>query len=142
MQGEYINNARDLDRRYRSDHKIEECIKSHGPILPLVFGAFGEVNSRFNDLVDALAAHGSTNHWRTMLADNATDAKAPLIDRIRCSLGMAIHRANSDLILNRVNYVGPHAAGAATRRAQQEQRWWGGEIGSRRAHRRTHAWRH
>ena len=82
-----------------------------------------------------------------MLSTGSDAAKAPLVNRIRRSIGMSIHRANANLILNRVNLVGPHAAGAATRRAQSEEYWWG-QAGPQNLHwdsaasNRYHGWNH
>ena len=147
IQSEYVRKARALDTRYRNDHQVEQRLQSFGAILPLVFGPFNEVNSRFNTLVDAMATHGATSLWRSMLAKDAAMAKGPLLNRMRRSIGMAMHRANADLILNRVSLVGPHAEGAANRRAQTEARWWG-PAGPASVHhdsaasRRYHGWGH
>ena len=60
---------------------------------------------------------------------------------------MAMHRANANLILNRITQVGYHAEGAATRRAQVENQWWGpaGLAGIHAevvASRQYHGWAH
>ena len=113
----------------------------------LVFGPFNEVNSKFNMLIDAIPTHGATNLWRSMIARDATTAKGPLLQRLRRTIGMAMHRANANLILNRITQVGYHAEGAATRRAQVENRWWGpaGPAGIHAevvASRQYHGWAH
>ena len=147
VNNEYLRKAQNLDATYRDDHQVEARLRSFGAVLPLVFGPFNDVNSRFNTLVDALATHGATNLWRSMLARDASKAKGPLLHRMRRSIGMAMHRANADLILNRVTLIGPHAEGAATRRAQTEARWWGpagpaGINAESAASRRYHGWGH
>ena len=65
----------------------------------LVFGPFNEVNSKFNMLIDAIPTHGATNLWRSMIARDATTAKGPLLQRLRRTIGMAMHRANANSLI-------------------------------------------
>ena len=87
-----------------------------GPIHPLVFGAFNDVNEGFEDLVRAMVDYGASQLWRPMLARNIAEARGALYWKIRRTIGMTMHRANADLILHRAPRVGGRAAAAEDRR--------------------------
>ena len=96
---------------------VERRLMSYGKIHPLVFGAFNDVNQGFEDLIKALADYGAAQLWRPMLARNMNEARGALFWKLRRTIGMAMHRANADLVLHRVPRVGGRTAAAEDRRA-------------------------
>ena len=95
---------------------VQSRLAQLGPIHPLVFGAFNDVNKGFEDLVRAMVDYGASQLWRPMLARNIAEARGALYWKIRRTIGMTMHRANADLILHRVPRVGSRAAAAEDRR--------------------------
>lgn len=81
IQIEHICKARTHDATYRDDHQVEARLRSFGAILPVVFGAFNNVNPRFSTLE-------STKLWRSMMARDENAAKGPLLHRMRRAIGM------------------------------------------------------
>ena len=90
-------------------------------MLPLVFGAFADVNGWFEKLISNLASHGASVHWRSLMANSITNAKGVLQWRIRRTIGMAIHKANADLVLDRLPLIGARASAHAARRVRDVQ---------------------
>ena len=85
-------------------------------LLPLVFGPFNDVNDGFEKLINAMAAHGAAIMWRPMMAPTPAAAYGALHWKLRRTIGMAMHRANADLILHRIPRIGSRTASARCRR--------------------------
>ena len=94
-------------------------------MLPLVFGAFADVNVGFEKLISNLASHGASVHWRSLMANSITNAKGVLQWRIRRTIGMAIHKANADLVLDRLPLIGARASAHAARRVRARAAMFG-----------------
>jgi hypothetical protein len=129
---EYRRKAKGLDTKFFSASftppapgPVAERLASFGPVLPLVFGAFADVNVGFEKLISNLASHGASVHWRSLMANSITNAKGVLQWRIRRTIGMAIHRANADLVLDRLPLIGARASAHAARRARARAAMFG-----------------
>ena len=94
-------------------------------MLPLVFGAFADVNDGFEKLISNMASHGAAVHWRSLMVNSVTSAKGVLQWRIRRTIGMAIHKANADLVLGRLPLIGARASAHAARRARARAAMFG-----------------
>ena len=129
---EYRRKAKNLDAKFFSTSftppapgPVERRLRTFGPVLPLVFGAFADVNSQFEKLISDMAAHGAVVLWRSLMATDSSNAKGVLQWRIRRTLGMAIHRANANLVLDRLPLIGARASAHAARRARARASMFG-----------------
>lgn len=132
IEAEYLRKACYLDRTCQADKysppapgPVQERLHHLGPILPLVFGAFNDVNQELEGLVSAMASAGAVSLWRQMLQPDYASAKGVLMWQLRRDIGMEMHRANADLILDRVRRVGGRAEAAAGRRAHSARTFFG-----------------
>ena len=129
---EYRRKAKNLDNKFFSASftppapgPVTPRLGSFGPVLPLVFGAFADVNDGFEKLISNMASHGAAVHWRSLMVNSVTSAKGVLQWRIRRTIGMAIHKANADLVLGRLPLIGARASAHAARRARARAAMFG-----------------
>jgi len=116
-------------------------LESFGPVLPLVFGAFGEVNAEFRQMLNKLAAFGAPPLWQRMLLKSSTQATGVLVSRLRARVGMAIHRANAYLLLNRLPLVGIRASANAHAQHRARRSLFGSAGPSSAAYPHRRSWR-
>ena len=121
-----------MDKNYFADQftppdqgPMERRLETFGPILPLVFGAFAEVNKAFDQLINDLAKVGAGSMYRSMLLKSPIQAKGVLVWKLRQRIGTAIHRANAEMLLARVPQIGARAAANAERQQRAQRNFFG-----------------
>ena len=107
---EYLNKAKAADTKYHLSPPgtmgpIERRLREFGPVVPLVFGWFGEVNAEFNALLSEVAEIGASRHWRAMNADSPGTAKGTVMWALRRNMGSAIARANVRFLHDRLCFA-------------------------------------
>jgi hypothetical protein len=137
VREEYATKARKCDAKFAQDtpeepSPFENALKTFltgGPI-PLVFGAFGEVNTEFLKFLktSALAAASTEDGLATSPVKSMHDSRGayPLIlHKFRQVMGVTISRANAQLRLRRLHYIRPskQAAALAAKRHMKGQTW-------------------
>ena len=122
---EYIDKARAADIKWNGTPEIPGAIgpvqnrlmqlqSSLGhPVLPLVAGAFGEINRAFDALIKHAAQVGAERLYRRMRLASAPTAKGVLTQQFRTQIGSTILRGRGAMLLARLAHVGPTAAQAA-----------------------------
>jgi len=84
---------------------IQDKLRSFGPIIPVVSGAFGEVSDAGHQLVDTMAGMGA-RAWQARLdSPSVQDAKAFLKHHMTMQLGMQGARGNARLLLHRLQFI-------------------------------------
>ena len=63
--------------------------------MPLVIGAFGEINNEFDKLLKHVAEIGAERNWRTMGARSQSEARGALISYFRDIVGICAVRENA-----------------------------------------------
>ena len=100
----------------------EQFLKSEfGEVQPLVFGHFGEINVRFQQLLDAIAEAVSVLHHREHGWKNAKAGVPRAKTGIMRRVGMAILKATARHVLRGLEIIVPQAMHTHTaRRARSE----------------------
>lgn len=124
---EYIDKARAADIKWNGTPDIPgatgpvynllmQLQSSLGhPVLPLVAGAFGEINLAFDALIKHAAQIGAERLYRRMRLASAPTAKGVLTQQFRTQIGSTIVRGRGAMLLARLSHVGPTPAQAARR---------------------------
>ena len=124
VPNQYIYKAKAADTRYNlappgTVGPIERRLREFGPVVPLVFGWFGEINAEFNSLLSEVAEVGASRHWRAMNAGSPMLAKGTMMWALRRNLGSAIARANVRFLHDRLCFA---VGGSAQPEAAFERR--------------------
>ena len=133
LQGEYIKKARTTDQRYGGavEGEVGRCeakLLSYGRVRGLVVGGWGELNTDFKELVEAIAQS------RHKLLENQAGGRTRKSDRqqlatikshTRQQLSRVCVQAQARLLIDRLEGLG--AGEAARRRARARQVEWGWE---------------
>ena len=135
LQQEYLQKARNADRRYNGVPEgevepVEQKLLQLGEVRGVVTGNWGEVSEPCHALLAHLATSrvrvaGPTRGRRGILRSEEAD-RAIAISALRRRLGVATVRAQSLSLLGRLEGLGPGTAAAAGRRlqaAERERRW-------------------
>ena len=98
--------------------RVERELQRYGQILGLVFGAWGEASRDVHLLVDVMAnsrlrSQQLTQHSRV----GVREEKSVVVGQIRRCVSVAVMRANSACLLDRLHQVGQGVAGGNGRRA-------------------------
>ena len=109
-------------------------------VRSIVFGAWGEGSSDVDWLVTQIADFATARPARVRADCDDEDARASLIAALQRRWGLVAVRANAQLLLDRLAYVGRGAMAAAERRSaanadrctRQHIRAWTGTRGRRR----------
>ena len=75
-------------------------------VIPLVFGAFGEVNDGVEELIKQLSELGAVIHWRRMKAREPEEAVGALSWMLRRRWGITAVREAARLTLGRLRFAG------------------------------------
>jgi hypothetical protein len=124
VTAEYRRKAREADVKYNGtipgrEGPIERQLSTYGRVHGLVAGAYGEMSSDVEDLVQLCAAASARNNWRSMGARNEKEAKAALVERARKRVGIEAVRGHAMLKLDRLRQ---ETAGGDTRQARKRRR--------------------
>ena len=84
---------------------VEARLRAFTHVVPLVFGAFGEVSEGVDLLLSKIAAAGAKRHWRRMKARKEDEAIGALVWLLRRRWGITAIRENARLTLDRLQYV-------------------------------------
>jgi hypothetical protein len=105
VAAEYPRKARELDAKYfpGGGEPFASRLRAFPPVIPLVFGAFGEANEAVFSFVDKVA-HAAAPAWRGHLgvADDV-HARALLRGRMIHRLGVSAACAHARLLLRRLD---------------------------------------
>ena len=112
---DYVAKAQTADQKYchtlpGTVGPIEQRLRNFTHVVPLVFGAYGEVNEGVETLLSQLAELGAKRHWRRMKATNHEVAKGAIAWLLRRRWGMTALRENARLTLDRLQFVGVDTA--------------------------------
>ena len=93
--------------------------------MGLAFGAYGEASKSVHTLVKKMAAIGALAWKRKLPTASLAGAQGRLAWMIRRRIGMASFRAQAQLLLDRVEFVGSGAPARMERRRKtsQQHRW-------------------
>ena len=108
---------------------ILALLRSYGPVVGLVFGAYAEASPSVHTLLEATAEHEARALWETMGARGYQEARASVMQALYADWGMAAARAAARMRLERVRFVGltraqVHAAsrsGGGRQRPEREE---------------------
>ena len=109
---EYVQKAQKADQTYCGTSPgtvgpIEQVLRSRfDHVIPLVFGAFGEVNDGVEELIKQLAELGAVIHWRRMKAREPEEAVGALSWMLRRRWGITAVREAARLTLGRLRFAG------------------------------------
>ena len=117
---DYVAKAQAADQKYchtlpGTVGPIEQRLRNFTHVVPLVFGAYGELNEGVETLLSQLAELGAKRHWRRMTATNHEVAKGAIAWLLRRRWGMTALRENARLKLERVEFIERGSAAAASR---------------------------
>ena len=101
---------------------VERRLIAYGPTRGLVFGHWVEASEHVEALLSGCAHCGSLRHWVSMRARESGDALGVLAWLLRRRWGLAAWRANAQLLLDRLEFVGRGAVQAHARRAAASER--------------------
>ena len=122
VNSEYLHKARALDRQLLGVQNgatgpVEQKLRSFGHVRGLVFGSWGEGSADITWLLHQIAEWGSV-HGCHLGAHRDTDVvRGILIGALQRRWGILAARANAQLLLDRLAFVGRGAGAASSRRA-------------------------
>ena len=106
---EYIRKARKLDQKHYPPETyvngagpFETAVKMFGKVTPLVFGAYGEVNTEFEELISQFARRSACNKWRTMGARSEKEANGVIKSQYIKQIAICAIRAQAEYKMNRI----------------------------------------
>ena len=130
IQSEYDKKATDAEEAFGMPQgRLLMALHSYGPITPWVLGAYGEANEGIHTYIEDLAnlktRKAALEHDR-----NPLGMKGQIKSQLRRAVGVHVARANADVGINRLKYIGTGGAMAlarrnerlAQRRAEEEER--------------------
>ena len=120
---DYVRKAQKADQQYCGTRPgtvgpVEARLRTFTHVVPLVFGAFGEVSEGVELLLSKIAAAGAKRHWRRMKARKEEEAIGALVWLLRRRWGMTAVRENARLTLDRLQYVGSNPRSKGEREFQ------------------------
>ena len=130
LPANYRRKARDADKESRAasgDSKgpVEQKLESHGDLLGLVFGAWGEGSEGVHQLIQTLALARLNSQQRTRGRPGDMQELGIITAQIRRRLSQVVVKAQAECLLSRLHQVGPGSRAMAQRRQwtlQQESR--------------------
>ena len=89
---DYVRKAQKADQQYCGTRPgtvgpVEARLRAFTHVVPLVFGAFGEVSEGVDLLLSKIAAAGAKRHWRRMKARKEDEAIGALVWLLRVAQG-------------------------------------------------------
>ena len=122
VNAEYLNKARSLDREFLHVHTgmtgpVERKLRSFGQVRGLVFGAWSEASADVNWLMHQIADCGSMHSRQLGTHQDADVVRASMLANMQRRWGIMAARANAQLLLDRLAFVGRGAGAAISRRA-------------------------
>ena len=129
VHADYQYKARKADKDHNGTQEgeigpVARELETYPRVRGLVAGAFGEVSSDMEKLVQQIAAAAAAE-WQQLGARDFTEARAVLIAKIRREIGIEMVRGYAVMkrdVLRRERGGGNHAQAARNRRAAQ-RRW-------------------
>ena len=97
-------------------------LRAFGTVIPLVFGAFGEVSSSVEPLIKCLAAVAAPYMATKLNAPSVDAARGVLAWYIRRRISWVNLRGVANLKIHRSQFVGPGGGDAQRRRAETRSR--------------------
>ena len=113
---EYEQKLRRLDERLGSPPEAGPLLaklRSFPPVVPLVVGAFAELNAEFDELVGTLAQCGAAENLRHIGAPSRAAATGTLAWLYRRRIGFVALRGQARLKLDGLRYAGADGAARA-----------------------------
>ena len=106
---EYIRKARKLDRKHfppetyvNGAGPFETAVKMFGKVTPLAFGAYGEVNTEFEELISQFARRSACTKWRAMGARSEKEANGVIKSQYIKQIAICAIRAQAEYKMNRI----------------------------------------
>ena len=96
-----------------------------------MFGAYGEANAGIHDYIDDIARMKATKVAQDE-GDNPANMRSKIVSQLRRAVGVFVARANANVGINRLQYIGPGGA-RATERREEKLRQLRAEEAERRA---------
>ena len=84
---------------------IARRLSEFGPVIPLVFGWFAEINAEFDTLLSEVAEVGAARHWQDMNAASPVAAKGTMTWALRRKIATAVTRANVRYLHDRLCFA-------------------------------------
>lgn len=131
---EYIDKAKKADIKWNGTPnmpgfegpvltRLKQLQSSLGnPVLPIVAGAFGEINKAFDALLKHAAQIGAERLFRRMRLSPAPSANGYLLQQLRVKIGSTILRGRGAMLMAKLSHVGPTAAQASRRNQRMAER--------------------
>jgi hypothetical protein len=102
---------------------MEQCLKDHGGVNPLVFGHFGEICYEFDRLLQQAAETGAARLRDALFVKTAEQAKTVLLWKLRRKLAASIFRANLDCFQSQMEHLSGDAGNARRNHAFARKRF-------------------
>ena len=126
----YKTKAHKVDVQYNNTPQgqtgpMERALNQMGGVNPLVFGAYGEINKEFAELLSSVAELASTRLQAALGVNNQDQAKAVLLWQLRRKLAAAIIKANMDCLQSLMGHIGnfsSYSSELSSRRRQEARR--------------------
>ena len=135
IQGEYEAKAKDVEKHFEGaaglSDQLLSTLRSYGPIKQWVFGAYGEANAGIHDYIDDMAKTKAAKVAQDE-DDNPMNMRSKVVSQLRRATGIFVARANANVGINRLQYIGPGGA-RATERREEKLRQRRAEEAERRA---------
>jgi len=124
VNAEYIHKAKAADAKYNltpagTQGPIARRLSEFGPVIPLVFGWFAEINAEFDTLLSEVAEVGAARHWQDMNAASPMAAKGTMMWALRRKIASAATRANVRFLHDRLCFA---VGGSSQPQAAYERR--------------------
>jgi hypothetical protein len=121
IQGDYRKKCKDIDRDYhgtRADEigPLQHHLESHGKIMELVVGQYGETSQGVHDLMDAIATSRADYISRAEGRPLSKNERSGILAAYRRRLSVIGVRSQSKCLLERMGHIGQGASAAAERR--------------------------
>lgn len=119
VDAEYTRKARTLDQHWCATQAgdtgpLETKLRGYGAIRAAVFGAWAEASDDVDWLLNEIADLGARHSLPS--GRDPQDVRVALLASLQRRWGMIAARANAQLLLDRMPYVGSGASSAAARR--------------------------
>eukprot|EP00037_Helgoeca_nana_P028923 m.342991 g.342991 ORF g.342991 m.342991 type:complete len:727 (+) comp27865_c4_seq3:52-2232(+) len=120
---------------------MEQCLKDHGGVVPLVFGHYGEICYEFDRLLQEAAETGAARLRDALYVKTAEQAKTVLLWKLRRKMAASIFRANLDCFQSQMEHLTGDAGSARRNHAFARKRFFARGDLSRTTYeyRQTHA---
>ena len=100
---------------------MERALNQMGGVNPLVFGAYGEINKEFTELLSTVAESASIRLQAALGVNNQDQAKAVLLWQLRRKLAAAIIKANMDCLQSLMGHIGNFSSYSSELSSKQRQ---------------------